>query len=282
MKTLTKKLLLVFALFVFTIQTYAQSKMSIDYIISSGQSYGGDFKVPQSVPYSNSNWDKLEKSQTFGINTGVAFSYYFNDNIGTSLGLLYSHQGQQHRGHIWSMDNSWVTYDRGTSLNYLKVPVQFHYILNPNKSDLSFIFSAGFYLGFLLKYEINDEFAGSDKSRVTSIAKGSTLTKTLIENNEVTTQSAAFVNGNPFKKNDFGGILGFGIQLKLSDKISVPIMLNYTTGFMDVKNKTSQFTLDNVSNAKLYWQNDNNDSPNATLAYRNSFWGIGIGLKYNL
>ncbi|NVN95466.1 MAG: outer membrane beta-barrel protein [Bacteroidetes bacterium] len=255
---------------------YAQKGLSLEIIAQPGISFGGEFDVLQNLTSTNS-WTAMDKSLTTNMNMGAELGYNFDDKMGVSIGMLYSHQGQNFSDYSWTYNNEQYVFKRSVSLNYLKIPIQFNYISTPVK-NMSFIFSTGFYLGFLLSYTDENTFQYPNEPIQIITANGTTCTQT----NGTKTESAAFVNGNPFNSFDFGGILSAGLQFKLSDKIFLPLMLNYQIGFSDVKNQASQFTQSNSSNAELFWQGSNNNSPNATLPYHNSSLGLKIGLKITL
>lgn len=276
-KVLLQLLLLLFL----SIASYAQKGMNIQIMVNPGMSMGGKYQLPQDVTSANTGWVAEKKSFTFGMDAGAAFGYNFADEMGVLIGLLYSKQGQNYKDYTWTMGTDKATWQRKVSLNYLKIPLQFIYILNPDQK-ISFTGSAGIYLAFLLGYNDKNSANATDGSSFTSTAKGSTLTQTSTDSQGTTTQSATFINGKPYKSADFGGIIGVGVQFKVSDKITIPVGIYYQIGFVDVKNKACQFTQTNSSNAQLFWQNANNNSPNATQAYHNSSLEIKIAAKVNL
>ena len=185
---------------------YAQKGLSLEIIAQPGISFGGEFDVTKSLT-STDTWVAMDKSLTVNMNMGAELGYNFTDNMGVSLGLLYSHQGQKFSDYSWTIGNETVSWGRSVSLNYLKIPIQFNYISTPVQ-NMSFIFSTGFYLGFLMSYTDENIVSASDGSNFTSTANGTTYTQT----NGTKTESAAFVNGNPFNSFDFGGILSAGLQ----------------------------------------------------------------------
>ena len=243
---------------------------------------GGKYEVPGDLTSSDPGWVALKKSFTFGIDAGASFGYNFSETMGVSLGLLYSKQGQHYKDYTWTIGNDNATWKRKVALNYLKIPLQLNYIINPGEK-ISFTVSAGFYLGFLLGYNDENKAIASDGSGFTATAKGDTYSQTYTDSGGSSTdRSAAFISGKPYKSTDFGGLIGAGLQFKLSDKISIPIGLMYQIGFVDIKNKACQYTQNSSNNAQLFWQNSNTDSPNATLSYHNSSLELKIGLKINL
>ena len=218
----------------------------------------------------------MKKSFTFGMDAGASFGYNFADEMGVSMGLFYSKQGQRYKDYTWILGSDFATWSRSVSLNYLKIPMQFNYILHP-KQKISFTASAGFYLSFLLGYVDKNSLIASDGSDITATAKGKTYTMS----DGSSSETADFKNGKPYKSADFGFLLGAGVQFNLTDKISIPLGLYYQVGFIDVKNKTCQYT-DSSGDSYLFWQDTDDTNPNGTLAYHNSSLELKIGVKINL
>jgi hypothetical protein len=276
--SIKKTLVLQFAsLLLFTVATYAQKGMNVQIVVSPGMSMGGKFEVPENPQSLDPGWVALKKTFTFGMDAGVTFGYNFTEKVGVNLGLLYSKQGQHYKDYTWTIGKDNATWKRKVALNYLKLPLRVNYTINPEQK-ISFTASAGFYLSFLLGYKDENSATASDGSSFTATAKGDTYTQTYGSD----TESAAFINGNPYKSTDFGGLISVGLQFKLSEKIVIPVGLIYQVGFVDIKNKACQYTQSSSNDAELFWQNSDNDSPNATLSYHNSSLELLIGLKINL
>ena len=272
-----KTLILLIVIILVSVATYAQKGMNIQILVDPGISMGGKYEVPENLSSSDPGWVALKKSFTFGMDAGASFGYNFTETMGVSLGMLYSKQGQHYKDYTWTIGNENATWKRKVALNYLKLPLQFIYVINPEQK-ISFTISAGFYLSFLLGYIDENKATASDGSDFTATAKGDTYSQTYGS----TTESAAFIGGKPYKSTDFGGLLGAGLQFKLSDKITIPLGLIYQIGFVDIKNKSCQYTQSSSNDAQLFWQNSNNNSPNETLSYHNSLLALKIGLKINL
>lgn len=271
---LCKKLMLVLALIVLTAVAYAQKAMNVQIVVSPGMTMGGKFEVPENPQSSDPGWVALKKNFSFGLDAGATFGYNFSKKLEVNLGLIYSKQGQHYKDYTWTIGNWNETWKRKVDLNYLKLPLKVNYIINPEQK-ISFYVSAGFYLSFLLGYRDENSATASDGSSFTAIAKGDTYTQTY----DSDTESAAFINGKPYKSTDFGGIISAGLQFKLSEKIIIPVGLIYQIGFVDIKNKACQYTQSSSNDAELFWQNSSNNSPNATLSYHNSSLELLIGLK---
>jgi hypothetical protein len=203
LSNMKKSLLLQFAaLLLFSMATYAQKKMNIQVVVSPGMSMGGKYEVPENLQSSNSDWTPLKKKFTFGMDAGATFGYNVTEKIEVSLGLMYSKQGQSYKDYTWTIGNENATWQRKVSLNYLKIPLKANYTINPDKK-LSFNVSAGLYLSFLLGYKDENKATASDGSSLSAVAKGDTYTQTYGSD----TESAAFINGKPYKSVDFGGII---------------------------------------------------------------------------
>lgn len=255
------------------VQSYAQKGMFFQVSVNPGITMGGKYELPEDVTLSELEWTAMKKKGTFGLDAGLTYGYNFSNTLGVSIGLLYSKQGQAYKDYTWTIGKDNATWKRSVNLNYLKVPIQFRFVSNPEKS-ISFTASLGIYLGFLLGYKDENRVSATDGSSATLIAKGKTYTQTFGSDSE----SAAFVNGKPYKSMDFGGMIGVGIQFKLSKKLSLPIGLNYQIGFVDVKNQSCQYTLSGSDKTQLFWQNSDNNSPNATSSYHNSSLELNVGL----
>jgi len=261
--------------------SYAQKGMNIEILVDPGMTMGGKFQVPEDIVTLEGGWASLKKAFTFGLDAGASFGYNFTDYIGLSLGVMYSKQGQGFKDYTWTVGNNNLVWKRTVSLNYLKIPIQANYILFPDK-NISFTVSAGFYVGFLLGYKDKNEASASDGSAFTATAKGSSYTQGYTTPDRSESETASFSKGKPYKSVDFGGLIGVGVSFKLTERLSIPIGINYQIGFIDVKNKACEYTPNNSGESQLFWQNSDSDSPNATLAYHNSSLELKIGLKLNL
>jgi len=266
-----KNLMILAALLIMSAATYAQEGFNFGFNIQPASSSGGEMDFGLIYP-SGSSYYTFDKVFTLKMSIGVDFGYNFDESFGVSSGLQYARNGQNYADFTDSYNNTISFY---TSLDYLKIPFLVHYVLNPD-DQTTFSFQTGFYLGFLLGYNVDETIRFNDGSTLEGKATGNSFTTSYSAG---TTDNAVFVNGKPFNSVDFGVMIGVGIQYKISNKISMPILLNYQYGFTDIKNQTSQYSQSNSSNAELFW---GKNSPNLTLPYHNSSLGIIIGLKYSL
>jgi hypothetical protein len=175
---------------------------------------------------------------------------------------------------------------RDVELNYLRIPIQYHFVSAPLQK-VSFIFSAGLYVEFLTSYADNVIFreSGSNSNFSLSLAAsddGITTSSTFYDGasgaNVSQTDYAIFI-GQPYNSTGFGATFSSGVQFKLSDKIALPMMINYQTGFGSALNKKSLVKDPNSNQADVFWDSYVFGAP---VNYRNSFLGLIIGLKINL
>ena len=78
----------------------AQKGLSIEVFAQPGLTMGGEFDVDKNNDNNNPNWIALEKKSTIGVGAGFNLNYFFMDKIGVSVGLGYSHQGQDYSSTI--------------------------------------------------------------------------------------------------------------------------------------------------------------------------------------
>lgn len=268
----TIKIFIAFAtLFIMSAASYAQEGFNFGVNIQPASSSGGEMDFGLIYP-SGSSYYTFDKVFTLKMNIGADFGYNFDESLGVSSGLQYARSGQNYANFTDSYNNTISFY---TSLSYLRIPFLVHYVLNPD-DQTTFSFQTGFYLGFLLSYNVDETIKLNDGSTLEGLATGNSFTTSYSAG---TTDNNSFVNGKPFKSVDLGMMIGLGIQYKISNKIAMPILLNYQYGFTDIKNQTSQYSQSSSSNTELFW---GKNSPNLTTPYHNSSLGIIIGLKYSL
>jgi hypothetical protein len=137
--------------------------------------------------------------------------------------------------------------------------------------------AAGIYAGFILNYSIENVYTISGGSKITAEASGDIYKLTLQDQSGSDSVQANFVS-RPFNNADIGAILSAGLQVKLNDKMFLPIMLSYQVGFGNVKNKSSQYSYQGDS--YFYWEDDFPESHNLNIDYTNSSIGLKIGLRF--
>jgi hypothetical protein len=278
-----KKLFTVSALVLLCLMTSAQKGFNLEWIVAPGISMGADYVAPVYYASGPTDAQYLEKDITIGFNLGTGFSYFFTDKNGISLHILYSKQGQKYKEYIIPYSNTEKFNDEVT-LNYIKIPIQFQYLHNAEKK-ISFAFSAGVYGAFLVDYE--DHFSHFDESGqgLTGKASGDKLKVSLLLaapysslGGDITYQ----FNEKPFTTTDFGISCGVGMQVKLSEQMMLPVMVNFQRGLTNIKNLNSYFIAPGASGYSShvsYWQDTFSDNPGA---YNNSLISLLVGLKINL
>ena len=243
----------------------AQKGINIEAFVQPGLSFGGEYDVP-SDNSTYSTYVALPKKSTLGLIAGASFGYYFTNKVGASVGLGYAHQGQNYdkETYIDQYGNA-HSFTKSVSLNYLKVPFQFHFVTSSDKA-ISFALGAGFYFGYLLSYT-DETKTESSIGAITTKASGSHITTTVSGSNSPyfpnSSSSGTFSNGKPFWPIDFGLAIGAGLQFRVSDKISIPLMLNLQQGITNVKNRICYYT-DSKGSTNDYWD----DQIQQAITYR--------------
>jgi opacity protein-like surface antigen len=249
---------------------FSQKGLNVSITLQPGASFiMGDWKLP---PMDGEEMT-FEKSFTFGFEGGVNGGYNFTDNLGVSVGMLYSLQGQKYKDLVVTDDYGSITLNHDINLSYLKIPMRFNFNTDPQQS-ISFTGYAGFYLGFLTRYkqtykigEGTDSYSDID---MTLVRKGKTQTQTDGSNSE-----QYDLVEKPFKSTNFGMTIGGGVQKKLAEKLYLQFMINYQLGFGDIKNLQSTIIDADGDTEKVY----DNDDPNRLIKHKNSLIGLTIGLK---
>ncbi len=272
-------------LFLFSQQyVNAQKGLSLQFITLPGASFGDAYQVPVDLnTYPNYKFTSMGKAFTFGIEAGADLSYFFDDKMGIGLDVLYTKQGQNYNDYAWELSNLPVTVHREVSLNYFKIPIRFNYVYSPELKT-SFILSAGFYMGFLTSYKDELSLTESNIFSVSYIASGNALNYSSsfhdrYNGQDIHEEGTAAFQSKPFYSTDFGATVAIGFQFKLSEKITLPVMLNYEIGFSDIINEGSIVNDFNSSRTNLYWKDFTFGAP---ITYHNSFFGLMTGLKINL
>ncbi len=253
---------------------FAQKGFNVSVALQPGISMlSGDWKVYQDPTTSY----LFKKSVTFGFAGGAIGGFNFTDNMGVSAGLIFSSQGQKYAD-LTVQPNAYgsETINQTIHLSYFKIPLKFNYSTDPTKS-VSFLGSAGFYLGFLTGYKQTVEENGSYTAygttyniSATSVTTGTTVTYTGSQSS-----STHNLDSKPFKSADFGLTLSVGAQKKLMEKLFLFVMINFEKGFGDVKNVSTQETLSNGTLTPYYNAND----PNRSVTHSNTLLGLMIGVK---
>jgi hypothetical protein len=239
------------------------------------QAMGGAYEVPSDL-LNSTGWVDMKKKFSFRGSVGVDANYYFNEHTGLSFGLHYSGAGQDYEKYAWSLPGTSIVAERYVSIHYLQLPLQYRYITAP-ANKISFIMAAGVYAGFVLNYSIKNIYTISDGSKIAAEASGDIYKLTLQDQSGSDSVQAKFLS-RPFNNADGGAILSAGFQVKLNDKLFLPVMLSYQVGLGNVKNKSCQYSYQGDS--FFYWQDDFPESRNLNIDYTNSSIGLKIGLRF--
>ena len=251
----------------FSVTAFAQKGFNLQLILQPGTSIiSGNWMVPEEKidPEHNNTPRKI----TFGFEGGINGGYDFSDNFGLSLGLYYSHQGQDYKNYTWVITNT--TYERKIKLSSLKIPLKLNFN-SSQKKNTSIIGFVGIYYGALIDY--NDKtietYNNTPGAYDTYVIKGNTSVSTLTNNNSITYKSDLTEN---IYKNDFGLTIGTGVQRKISQNLVLMVVLNYERGITDIRNLSSKYK----DSSDIYYSANN---VNTEIEKRNSMFGLIIGLK---
>jgi hypothetical protein len=230
------------------------------------------------VSSQDEKWIETKRKPTLAYDAGLAVGYNIKDNASLSFGILYNKNAQNYKDWVDLQDGFIIK--RSISLHYLKMPLLFHYNYKPEQK-ISFTCAAGFYLGILLSYKDFIEGTDADGYRATSLAH-----KSILEFSEYSSSGSDsyydVFETTPFSKVDFGLILNLGMQIKLTDKLSIPLMLNYQRGITDIKNHASRL-IDNTSGSNyLYWAAFSTNDKNIIEPFHNGLIGISTGLRMQI
>jgi hypothetical protein len=254
--------------FISTGLLHAQSGFSFDFVGTSGFSGVSGTWYNQDMQYDGPNADlvvaytKLTRHATFSYNTGFNIGYHLSEKWSFHAGIRYEKMGQ-HFAPGTSRDDGINYHPTDTvrysdvstitaslDLTYLKMPVFAEYHFNP-QNRISFTVSGGFYIAYLLGYT---DAHTSDREMTTTYSPqyytpynfygGYNYSNTSSSTDKfysVGAFRASFpLNSRPYNAIDPGVTLGIGMQIRLSDKVFLPIMLNGQLGLRDIKNTDSQ------------------------------------------
>lgn len=274
-----KQILLIVAMCI-SLAVTAQNDLSLDIIVQPQITRGGDFNVWKSY----SSPFPLNKSTTMGIQVGIAGNYGFTDKLSISSGLIYSSQGQKYEGE-YSVTGSYISstysvktynHEKTVSLKYINIPFQLNFCPNPGKS-MSFMASAGFYIGLLAGYKdemkIVERISSGSSDTYSYTATGTTMIKT---SGSYTTDYVLLTT--PYESADFGITLSGGFLFKINDKISAPLLLNMQIGFSNIKDNTAMINSGTYS--ELYWSMSSGS--NLSSSFRNFLIGLRTGIKIKI
>jgi len=257
---------------------YSQKGWSIEAVASPYFSMGNEYDYDD---YLNAASEiKMLKKPTIKFNGGLNTYYFFNNNMGISLGIEYAQKGQNYKDYTWnSSDSISAIYFYNIKLNYLQMPILFHYNFNL-KNNLSFTAGAGIYIAYLLNYNIS---MGYNFNNYINYENASGTTNTFGSTSNNYSKDYYFLNNEiPFYKLDYGFMFKAGIEYKINSKFSLPVLINYSYGIKDIVNNNSILSEDNIhpfttQAFPYYWMGN---YPITTFRYHNSSLGISVALKY--
>lgn len=199
----------------------------------------------------------LDYASSFGTSFGAQAVFMFAETYGMSAELNISSHNQKYDGYLLNEDN---TFTNEIKLKYIDIPVLFR-VASPK----------GPY------FEIGPQF---------SLLSGAKETFTLDDD------PLDFSYTDKDFKDDFAGfgisgVLGFGIDIKLSEMVNLTTGLRFGYMFTDATTEYTEdealelFTDDNLSNVAAFSHNNDEDE----FEYKKSnrvFGGLQIGLQFNL
>lgn len=205
--------------------------------------------------------DDLDFAVTFGGQVGLNMQYYFKDNLGVSMGLLFTGHNQKYTGDFGS---GGPTYEAKTKMRYLDVP----FLLRMGGGAKGAYFEFGPQFGFLMSAE---DGASVTFGGVTTDTNGVDVKSTL-------------------KSSNIAVILGFGVDIDASENVLISAGLRLGYGFTDVtKEYPSETALfaetDNVAFPTFNAHYKQGDSGGDTFKYQSTnraFGGLFLSVMYKI
>lgn len=146
--------------------------------------------------------DELDYKSSFGGQFGIAALYNFKENIGISLDVLYNSVNQK-----YTLRAGNTTYETETSLNLISMPLLFRY--TGEKGPY---------------FEIGPEF---------SILSGGTISRDAVPSLGLAAYEAD-IEGEELAGLNIAAVLGFGVDIKASEQLTITAGLRFAWGFTDV------------------------------------------------
>lgn len=198
--------------------------------------------------------EAIDYATTFGGAFGLKTQYFFNEKMGIELGILYSGHNQK-----YETNEEGFGLEVKTKLSYVDIPVLFHY-----GSGKGFYFEIGPQFSFLTGAKDEDlafSFGGVNIPLETTDVKDS------------------------FNKTNVALVLGAGMDIPVSDFLTVTAGLRFGYGFTDV---TKDYTNDLITNDELSLSittleaHYNSDRDLDYKPTKRIFGGIHVGVLYHL
>ena len=263
-----------FFLFALAQLGFAQNRWGTEFSFQTQSTSLGDYYVLSDLANNDLSYTRLKKSINLRPEVGVTLRYYFNYNMAVGLGIFYSGHGQNYREHNVSASSGFYfseySWDHATRLGYAKIPLTFQYESLPFKSA-SFFANAGVYVSFLTGYTDRDEAFIFNPDVFSTYDATSTEDGITVVIDSFDEYRGSFIS-EAYESRDWGLNLAAGINFKISDKLWIPVSIQYQLGLADVKNSTSTYMLD----GDAYWYWGGSADPNRSA----DFHTRAIGLKF--
>lgn len=298
LKTVSMKRFFLFVLLVSGFSGAAQKGFDMELTGSGGISnIWGDWMVvsPQSSNNASQQLAPMQGKSTFGYEAGLSAGYHFGPHTGIRLGCSYSSLGQDYNtlnipeksyyGFIVLVGN--YTVDRSLTLSYLKLPLTFEWNSNPTKRIICTAY-AGVYFGILLNFIENmsaqnnytiyyPSYTANYQDSETRTTTGTNVKDTYVQSGGYTQSNPCTLSGPPYQSFDFGFVGGAGIQVRINDRFSIPVMVTGQTGVIDIRNMGTTLT-DGSGHTYAYFS----DAGSNTSTHVNTFLGFNLGLRMKL
>jgi hypothetical protein len=192
--------------------------------------------------------DDLDFAVTFGGSIGIEGVYGFNEKSGISIAMLYSGHNQKYEGEAGN-----TSYESTVKMRYLDIPILFR-ITSPSGT----YFEVGPQVGFLMSADEEGDL-GPDIDVKDS-----------------------------FEGTNIAGVLGFGVDIDVSENVIITTGLRLGYGFTDATSEySSESDLDaalsegKVGTSTYYAHYDNKNNFGYEKTNR-IFGGLKLGVTYNL
>lgn len=244
-----KKLFLIVALSAVAITTQAQQ-----FNIGLGGGVYSTWLVNTNV---SDQADNLDFAATFGGQVGLNMQYYFKDNLGLSIGLLYTGHNQKYTGSFDTIS----TYEAKTKMRYLDVPVLIRFGGG----------SKGAY------FEMGPQFSVLMSAKETGFS-------TPTSPDDYTDRDV-----KPFlKSGGLAAVLGFGVDIDASENVIVSSGLRLGYAFGDL---TKDFGSEDLATAygssdqfsvPVYWANFDNKNKYTHKSTNRAFGGLFLSVMFKI
>jgi hypothetical protein len=209
--------------------------------------------------------DDLDFAVTFSPQIGVNASYYFNEKLGLSTGLLFSGNSQKYQGEIKDGSGKILnSYEAKIKLSYLDVPLLLRFGGGKNGAYFEFGPQFGFLMGAKEEFEstpANSNFLFTDHTD-----------KDVSDN----------LSGS-----NVAGVIGFGVDIDASENISITTGLRLGYGFTDVTKEytdaeaTALYLSDNLS-FPSFWAHTDDDNNFKYKSTNRAFGGLFLAVMYKI